>query len=138
MGKITQDAIASKHYVMALPFAITDVTDADTSAHTLEATSLDYVMPWAGSIVGISVRHNADLTGGVLTWEATVAGTAVTALSVVTDDTNQQAYGSAGVTADEFVAGARIGLEYTKTGTVAPETTDVAATVFVLLKSIDL
>ena len=135
---VLQEQIAITKYVQMLPFQAVNVPDDAGDAYTVEATSLDYVMPWKGSIVGISVRHNADLTGGVITWRATIDGTGDDTLTVVTDDTHQQAYGSQAGRAVPFAAGARIGVDWTKTGTVAPTTSDVAITLFVLLEGIDL
>lgn len=135
---VAQTQLASSKTIVPLVFQAPNVPDADGSAVTLNADSNDYVMPWPGSIVGISVRHNADLTGGVITWTPTVGGTAKTALSVVTDDTHQQAYKSIEGRRIPFAAGARIGVAWTETGTVAPTTTDAVITLWVLLEDVRL
>lgn len=135
---VAQTQLASSKTIVPLVFQAANVADADGTAKTLNIDSNDYVMPWAGSIVGISVRHNADLTGGVITWTPTVDGTAKTALSAVTDDTNQQAYKAIEGRRISFAKGARIGVAWTKTGTVAPTTTDVAITLWVLLEDVRL
>ena len=132
-----QETIATKHNVVALPFAQVDVPDAAGVYDTLSGASGAYVMPWDGFVVGMSVRHNADLSGGVITHRVLVNGTANTAYTLTTDDTNQQAYRSLPEGAIPFKKGDRLGLDFTKTGTVAPTTTDVDALLLVLLKDME-
>lgn len=138
MGNVMQERIAVAHNVILLPFQATNITDAAGNAAAIQADSLEYVIGFKGSIFGISVRHNADLTGGVITWRPTINGTANTTLTVLTDDTNQQAYKSIAARRVRFAAGARIGVDWTKTGTVAPETTDAVIALLLLLEGIDL
>lgn len=121
----------------ALPFGLANAPDANTAAGTISGGDA-YVMPYAGSIIAIAVRHNADLTGGVLTWSPTVNGTAKTALSAVTNDTVQQAYDTCEAYVIPFAAGDYIGAAYTKTGTVAPTTTDVSVIVRVVYHQVDM
>lgn len=121
----------------ALPFTVTNLGDANGSALAGGAGDA-FVAPYAGSIIALSVRHNADLTGGVINWKATINGTANDNLSVVTDDTNQQAFDSCEAHVIPFDAGDYIGLAYTKTGTVAPTTTEVAAMVRVVYHNVDM
>lgn len=134
-----QEAIAIKHNVVALPFAQVDVPDAAFVYDTLGGASGEYVMPWDGFVIGVSVRHNADLTGGTITHRVLLNGSANTVYTVVTDDINQQAYRS--VPADSqgipFKAGDRLGMDATKTGIVAPITTDVDAVVFIVLTGME-
>jgi hypothetical protein len=138
MGNVTQENVASKYLPVALPFQATDVPDAAGNMTTVQVGSNDYVAPYAGSIIAISVRHNADLTGGTITWRPTIGGTADTVMTVVTDDTNQQAYASVDARRIPFAAGARLGIDWTKTGTVAPTTTDVAGLLLVLFEDVEL
>jgi len=138
MGNLMQERGGVTHYVVPLVFQSSNVPDSAGNAGTVEPASNDYVMPFAGSIVGLSVRHNADLTGGTITWRPTIGGTADTTLTVVTDDTNQQAYASQAAEVVKFAAGARLGIDWTKTGTVAPTTTDVTAILFVVLDDVEL
>ena len=136
MGAVAQEQIAVTKYVVPLVFQATDVPDAAGSAGTVQADSSDYVMPFAGSIIGISVRHNAALTGGTLTWRPTLDGTADTTMTVDTDSSSQQAYANQKGRQVSFDAGARLGVDWTKSGTVAPTTTDATITLFVLLEDI--
>lgn len=129
-----QEEIVAGWHLVPLPFQVSNVPDAAGTAKAVQADSNDYVMNWPGSIVGISNRHNADLTGGVITMNPTIDGTANTTLAAVTDDTNQQHYASKAPGRINFAAGARIGAAWTETGTVAPTTTDCAIIVWVLVK----
>lgn len=122
--------------LLALLFNQTNVLDAAGDAEAWEASNTQTPpMLWAGSVVGLSVYHNADLTGGVITWTPSINAVADTDLAVVTDDTNQQAYGDIAPGKIPFVAGDRVGVSYTKTGTVAPTTTDVVILLIVLVNT---
>ncbi|MAS33555.1 MAG: hypothetical protein CL610_06085 [Anaerolineaceae bacterium] len=138
MGGVLQENIAVTYYLTVLPFQAANVPDDDGNATTLNADSNDYVATRSGSIVGLSVRHNADLTGGVITWRPTINGTGSTGLTAVTDDDAQQDYATADANVIPFVAGDRLGVDWTKTGTVAPTTTDVAITLEVLYHDVQL
>jgi hypothetical protein len=133
-----QEPIAITEYVTTLAFTATNVPDAAGTAIAIEASSNDYLMPYGGSVVGIGVYHNADLTGGVITWNPTVNGTAKTALGAVTDDTNQGGYAVCDSTKVPFTAGQRLGVKWTKTGTVAPTTTDATIVLYVLVTGVGL
>jgi len=132
-----QERIAITDNVVALPFAQVDVPDAAYVYDTLSGASGSYVMPWAGFVVGFSVRHSADLTGGTITHRILVNGTANTSYTATTDDTNQQATRKLPPGAVPFAAGDRLGMDATKSGTVAPTTTDVDAVLFVVLTDME-
>lgn len=117
--------------MVALVFGATNVPDAAGNAFASEPTSLEYVMPWDGSVVAISVAHNAALVGGTITWQPTINGTGNTVMTAVTDSSNQRARNKTNVGKVPFKAGDRIGISWTKTGTVSPTTSDVAALLFV-------
>lgn len=138
MGGAMQEAIAITMPMVALPFQASNVPDAAGNAKAVEPASNEYIMPWRGSIVGIAVRSNADYTGGTLTFRPTINGTANTTLTAVLDDTNQQAYSRKDARSINFAAGDRLGVDWTKSGTVAPTTTDVVITLFVLLEDVYL
>lgn len=133
-----QERIAVTTYVLPLVFQASNIPDAAGTANTIEASTPHYVMPFAGSVISISVRHNADLTGGVITWNPTIDGTANTALGCVTDDTNQQRSARVAAGVVRFNANQRIGVAWTETGTVAPTTTDVSILVLVALDDVSL
>lgn len=123
--------ISVRGYVVPLSFQITNAPDANTEGNTVEATSPTYVIPFAGSIVGISVRHNGALSTGTLTFRPTINGTENTTLTAVTSSSAQQAYSRARLGTVNFTAGQRIGAGFTKSGTVSPTTTDVVITLWV-------
>lgn len=131
-----KEQISITQPLIALVFQATNVPDSAGNAKTVEPSSNEYVMPWAGSIVGMSVRHNADLTGGVITWRPTIDGTANTVMTSTTDDTNQGDYDKTNTGKVPFAAGARLGVDWTKTGTVAPTTTDATIVLFVELDEV--
>lgn len=133
-----QENIAITLPMVVLAFQASNVPDAAGNAKAVEPASNDYVMPWRGSIVGMSVRSNADYSGGVLTFRPTINGTANTGLTAVMDDTNQQAYSRKDARIINFAAGDRLGVDWVKSGTVAPTTTDVVITLFVLLEDVQL
>jgi ABC-type enterobactin transport system permease subunit len=140
MGNLMQDANAARNQVFPLPFQTTDMGDAAGVYKAIQVGSNDYCIPWAGSVVGISARHNADLTGGVVTHRVTIAGTAIAAtlLSCVTDDTHQNAFKTIDAFIINFPAGSLIGADWTKSGTVAPTTTDVVVVIWILCRDISL
>ena len=119
-----------------LPFGATNVPDAAGNAFASEPTSLEYAMPWAGSVVAISVASNAVFTTGVLTLQPTVNGVANTALTTTLDNATQRNNGKVNVNKVPFVAGQRIGVSWTKTGTVAPLTNDLAIGLWVQLDEV--
>lgn len=117
--------------MVTLPFGATNVPDAAGNAFASEPTSLEYVMPWDGSVVAISVAHNAALSTGTITWQPTINGVANTVMQTVTDSSNQRSRNRTNVGKVPFKAGDRIGVSWTKSGTVSATTTDVAALLFV-------
>lgn len=118
---------------MTLPFNQTNMGDAAGSMEGWEASNvLGPPMPFAGTVVGLLVYTNADLTGGTITFNPTVATTAKTALGAVLDDTHQQAYTMIAPGLVTFAAGDKLGVDYAKSGTVAPTTTDVVALLLVV------
>lgn len=91
-------------------------------------------VPWAGSIVGMSVRGNAACTAGTATFKPNVSGSAKT-LSVVIDSVTSTLAGSntqdAGI--DTFATNQTIGVEVTTNSAFLPTaTTDYAAWLYVV------
>lgn len=84
------------------------------------------VMPWAGSVVGISVKLSGACTGGTLT--AVVDRNATTdTISVSLESTTNTTTNYAVAAADvyPFAAGEYLGVELLTTGTFAPTTADL-------------
>lgn len=116
-----------------LLFFQTNLADANGDMESWEASNtLGPPAPFAGFVVGIQIYTNADLTGGVITFAPSVNGTADTDLTAVLDDTHQEAYTQIRPGAVPFAAGDNLGINYTKTGTVAPATTDVVGKLLVV------
>ena len=91
----------------------------------------EIVMPYAGSIIGISIASNDARTAGTLTVDATVNGT-VTGLQAVLDGTNTTYYSATQAKdTDTFAAGDRIGVKITTDSSWAPTTADIVVAVII-------
>ena len=92
-------------------------------------------MPWAGSVVGISVDTSAAATAGSLAVSVTKGGTKQTATTqTLTTETAKTAVFQQG--AVPFVAGDKLGVKITTSGTWDATTADLAVRVFVLMDCI--
>jgi len=138
MGNRLQEQIAITDYLVPLHFGATNIGDAAGTAVAYPSDTAEYIMPWSGSVVGISAASNADYTGGVLTFNPTVNGTANTGLAAVLEDTVQRDTGVINSDIVNFTAGQRLGVKWTKSGTVAPTTTDVSLVLWVLVTGVSL
>ena len=108
---------------------------ASQSAVALDVLGLtgntEIVVPYAGSVMGISIASNAPRTAGTLTVDATVNGTA-TGLQAVLDATNTQYHQTTQAKdTDAFSEGDRLGVKITTDANWAPETADIVVTVIV-------
>ena len=91
----------------------------------------EYVMPYAGSIIGISIAANAARSAGTLTVDATIDGS-VTGLQAILNASNTQYhYGTQAKDSDAFTAGQRVGVKITTDASWAPTTADIVVTIFV-------
>jgi hypothetical protein len=135
-----QTQVGSTYNVVALPFAKTDIGNANAEMSTVQgADQLYYTMPANGAVIGVSFAMSGTLTTGTLTLVPTKNTTGT--LDAFTDTVfgNQVSMyemrdADAGDT--RFAAGDTIGLQYTKDGTVAPTTRDATALLFVLLEEV--
>lgn len=138
MGNVLQENIATTKQMQTYVFEATNIGDANGDCYTAQAATLYYRMPWRGSIVAISVVQNAELTTGSLAFSPNIAGTIKTALTAtVANGATSDDATVAGRTIN-FSAGALLGAEWVKTGTVDPTTTDVTVAVTVLFEDVDL
>lgn len=113
-----QDNVAASQSAVALP------TSGPAAVNEIE-------MPWAGSIVGISVLTNDSWTAGTFAADATINGT-VTGLQGVLDTTNSDHHSATQAKdVDSFNAGDRIGVKLTTDGSWLPETADIIVVVYV-------
>lgn len=131
-----KEQISVTQPLVPLFFGATNIPDAAGVAFASEPASQDYVMPWAGSIVGISVAQNAALASGTLTWRPRIDGTANTTMTVVTDSSNQRATNKINAGKVPFTAGQRLGVDWTKSGTVSATTTDATIILWVELDEV--
>ncbi len=90
-------------------------------------------MPWAGSIVGMAVKGNANCTAGSATFRAVVGSTQVTSPAPVINATNSAA-STARRSAGEarFAAGDLLGLQSVTDATFAPTTIEYDAVIYVV------
>ena len=137
MARQLIEKIATANNVIALLFQAQNIPDAAGTAKSIEVTTDDYIMPFAGSVIGIGSVSNAALVGGTVTFNPTVNGTADTALGATLDSSNQRAQAKIESRRVNFAAGQRVGVKWTKTGTVNPTTNDVSIIVLVVLEDMD-
>lgn len=128
----TEDQVAASQSAVAM-----EILDLVFSAGTSDATfdypqNTEYVIPWEFEVVGISVRATAARTGGTLTVDATINGTATGVQAVLNATDTQSATGSELRGKDVGVAGDRIGCKITTDASWAPTTADVVVTVWVI------
>jgi len=79
----------------------------------------------AGSIIGISVTSNEARSAGVLTVDATIAGSVTGLQAVLDDNPTTQAVTTQAKDADTFTAGQLLGIKITTDGDWAPTTADI-------------
>ena len=143
-----QTLLGSRRPIVALPFSAYNVADADGTLYAENVigtvgSNVEYPMPSSGSIVAFAVHDNAGLSTGTLTFHATVNSNSYNrqfpgtynALHV----TQQTAYDKIPAERSRFTftAGQRVGLVWTKSGTITPTTTDLSATLYVQLDDMD-
>jgi hypothetical protein len=104
-----------------------------TSTFTIpvSGTNMNYVvLPFAGSITGVSIALNDVRTGGTLTATVTLNGAATALTAEINGTDTEFAHTSVAAGTITFAAGQRIGIDMTK-ATFAPTTADMLVTVFV-------
>lgn len=138
MPNVLQEAIAITDYIVPYVFQTTNVPDSTGTANTVQATCTEYIMPFDGEIVSISARSNAAFTTGTVTFRPTIDGTAKTGCTVALSSSAQGNYTNKPAGTISFTAGKRLGVDWTKSGTVDPTTNDVTITVHVLHRGVGL
>ena len=116
-------------------FFMQDNVTASQSAVALvvagQPSCTEIALPWAGSIIGISVRANAARSAGHLTVDATIGGTA-TGLQATLNAANTQTHSATQAKdTDAFSANGLVGVKITSGSTWAPTTADVVVGVWV-------
>lgn len=120
-------------FTFTIQNAVTNASNTDLSA---SADNTQIVMPYSGSVVGITVKASANVTVGSATLRAHKASTEYADLgypTAVLDATNSNAsYGSVRPGVLKFVAGNSIGVSVSTTTDMAPtNTNDFLATLWV-------
>lgn len=118
----TSNDIAANLSAAEMPIAI--------SAGTTEFIHY-YTMPFAGSVIGVSIYSDDAITAPYLTADVTINGTA-TGLQAALDTTNTQThYNSQNYTADTFSVGNRLGVKISTDSGFTPTTADISVVVIV-------
>lgn len=137
MANILQENIAVTDYVIPLTFYAADIPNAAGTA-IASLGGNEYVLPFAGSIVGISAAINADLTTGTVTFRPTINGTASTVVTTAVTNGTQYSSAKKDTNVVPFAAGARLGVDFTKSGTVNPTTADGVIVLYVHIAGVSL
>jgi hypothetical protein len=127
-------------YIAHFPFYKTNVGDANGTLNGVEPTTLEYVMPFGGSIIGFTCEESAALTTGTLVFQPTINGSLCPALPDAASVRTNQQYGyytqDAHKANYDFTAGQRLGVMYAKSDTINATTTDLNALLVVLLERV--
>lgn len=127
-------------HVVSLPYAKTDIANADGTLVAVQATSNDHVMPATGSIVGFSASPNGTLTTGTLQFQPRIDGSLCpmfpSSASLHTNQGTSYYMQEARKANYTFSAGAKVGVNYDASDTIEPETMDGAFLLFVLLENV--
>jgi uncharacterized protein (DUF1800 family) len=124
----------AKGQVVALSFAQANVAATQTDVQLKDASGQveGLTMPFDGEILAISADLSAAATAGTLAVGATINGTeqAASTLSFTTQTARSAKIARAGA---RFVAGDKLGVEITTSGTWDGTTADLAVVVYVQL-----
>jgi hypothetical protein len=140
MPNVSTTPIGSQKQVALLGFQKTNVGDADGTLNPVMVTGEAYVAPYAGSVLGFSGTLSGALTTGSLVFAPTINGSLCPSFpDAASLRTNQQ---KGNYTQDArkanytFNAGDTVGVNWLKTGTINPTTTDVNALLVVLFEQV--
>ena len=135
-GNITAagDLSAAGGFKMMIgPFQETNLTAGTTKSWSVVSEGLASTsirMPWAGSVMGVSVTCNANGAGGNLTMRGTINGSTTT-LNAVMSSGSASASATTTKDAETFSAGALIGCQGVTDSTWSSTTADCICTVFI-------
>ena len=129
------ERIVSQGQIFKFDFEAVNVPDAAGTANIVGGGSGTQIpVPLPGAILGMAVRGNALLSTGTLLFRPTVNGSALTTFSLTSlTSAIQQAYRMRGKDLFPIKAGDRLGVDFTKTGTISPTTIDFIISLYVLL-----
>jgi hypothetical protein len=129
--------------MVAIPFTVSnpDTGASNTDIKVSSGINSLVPMPLAGSVVGISVKGNDNLTAGTITVKAHIASTEWTdagALSVQltsASGSSNAKYSSVRPGVMQFSAGNEIGVSYSTAAAYAPTTIDFDVVLFVMFNA---
>lgn len=138
MGKAqTMERVIAKGQLVPLLFSQGAVADAQAAvAMTVVdgvAKATEYTMPFDYDIVAISITSDTARTGGTLTVDATIDGTATGLQAVINATDTLRKHATQTRNTDGGNAGSRVGVKLTTAGTFAPVTADVIVTVWCIV-----
>ena len=126
---VNQLPVGSRYNLTKYTFSATDVGDASGTLIAGQTGMVDYVLPYDGSVIGISTRTagtvGGTLTTGTLTPLILIDGVAITPFASTAPNTMVSQRGGyftqdAQTTGYMFAKGSTLGAVYSKTGTIAP------------------
>lgn len=134
------ERIVAQANIFKFDFQALNVGDAAGTADILGgAVGTQIPIPLGGSIVAMAVRGNALLSTGTLLFRPTVNGSAITTFGLTAlTSAIQQAYKVKSRELHRLAAGQRLGVDWTKTGTVSPTTIDFIISLYVLLGDFEI
>lgn len=129
---------AAGGFKVVYQFASTDISasESDTDIETAGGTTANYfhTMPYAGSVVGISISSNAAITAAALTVTVTINGTETDFTAYLRDDGTYTTYhyNTQDRVQDTFTAGQRIGVSISSDAALIPDgSADITVSVIV-------
>lgn len=146
MGNVSQTHIGSTKQVVTLPFHQWEIPDANGTlyaASNTNGTLLEYTMPTGGSVLGITGSLTEALSSGTLQFQPRIDGSLCPVLgdgsNALQDLSNTAFHFLQPGRKDNytFAAGASIGVNLVKSGTVSPTTADGSYLLVVLLEGLD-
>lgn len=112
----------SAQFAFFVTNAVTNATNVDLG---FDANNTSVVMPYAGSIVGITAGSSANVTAGTVTFTPHLASTEYTGLSCALSTAASNAtYATYRPNALTFAAGQKVGVSYVSTTDAAPTNTN--------------
>jgi hypothetical protein len=140
-----QSQLGSTYNVQKYTFLATNVADASGTLIAAQTGAVDYTVPYAGSVIGVTFRGSGTvggtLTTGTLVPLVMINGVAaspfpISNVAVMVSQRGGYFTQDAGKSGYNFAAGASIGLVYSKTGTIEPTSLDLTADVWVLHENV--
>lgn len=139
---VNQLPVGSRYALNKYTFQATDVVDASGTLIAGQTGAVDYLAPYAGSVVGVTFRGSGTvggtLTTGTLVPLVMINGAAVSpfptaSVGIMVSQRGGSYTQDAQMSGYQFAAGSTIGLVYSKTGTIAPTgALDITAEVWIL------